>query len=86
MKIDQLKELLKKFQSKIIYNEELVSFCNKLENLHYLSQLKKLKNYLLFENLYAYHDIHEDQLIDYADRKKMEKEKLIKIFPQVIDL
>ena len=30
--------------------------------------------------------INEDQLIDYADRKKMEKERLIKIFPQVIDL
>ena len=30
--------------------------------------------------------INEEQLIDYSNRKKMEKEKLIKIFPQVIDL
>lgn len=30
--------------------------------------------------------IDEEQLIDYADRKKMEEERLIKIFPQVIDL
>jgi 5-methyltetrahydrofolate--homocysteine methyltransferase len=30
--------------------------------------------------------IDEKQLIDYAKRKKMEKEQLIKIFPQIIDL
>ena len=30
--------------------------------------------------------INEEQLINYSNRKKMEKEKLIKIFPQVIDL
>ena len=30
--------------------------------------------------------IDKEQLIDYAERKKMEKEKLVKIFPQIIDL
>ncbi len=33
---------------------------NNLENLHYMNQIKKLKNYLLFENLNAYYDIVED--------------------------
>ena len=37
---------------------------NNLENLHFKNQIKKLKNYLLFENLYAYYDIYEDQLMD----------------------
>ena len=30
--------------------------------------------------------INQEQLIDYSNRKNMEKEKLTKIFPQVIDL
>jgi len=30
--------------------------------------------------------IDKEQLIDYAKRKKMKKEKLVKIFPQIIDL
>ena len=29
--------------------------------------------------------INEEQLIDYAKRKKMDKGKLVKIFPQIID-
>ena len=30
--------------------------------------------------------ITKEQLIDYSKRKNMEKEQLVKIFPQVIDL
>jgi 5-methyltetrahydrofolate--homocysteine methyltransferase len=30
--------------------------------------------------------INKEQLIDYSNRKKMKKEQLIKIFPQVIGL
>jgi len=30
--------------------------------------------------------IDKEQLIDYAKRKKMEEKKLVKIFPQIIDL
>jgi len=30
--------------------------------------------------------IDKEQLVDYSKRKKMEKEKLVKIFPQIIDL